>query len=94
VLRYVPKYKPDDYDSLRDEFPTFLTTDLTDLIDDFKGNLLPASPEKRAKNICLMKAFFNSVNNAGKAGSSAMAITRPNLTLRAANTMVSKPTGL
>jgi hypothetical protein len=50
-----------------------------DLIDELKRNLLPVPPEKRAENICLMKAIFNSGNNVGKAGSSAMAIIRPNL---------------
>jgi hypothetical protein len=75
----VPKYKPEDYTSWHDEFMTFLTTDLTDLIAEFKDNYLPVPPAKRTENICLMKALFQSVSNAGTAGSSALAIIRPHL---------------
>jgi hypothetical protein len=72
----VPKYKPDDYITWHDDFLTFLTTDLTDLIAEFKSNFLPVPPEKRPENVCLMKALYQSVSNARNAGSSALTIIR------------------
>jgi hypothetical protein len=41
MLRYVPKDNPADHNSWHDEFTTFLTTGFTDLIDEYRRNLLP-----------------------------------------------------